>query len=174
MDSLTYKSPHEFIKTAYAEYLDKYGNNPSINGRVFEYLICETLAQAGITPFYYQAKFERVPNADFDVVLYCPKSPIVLTMKVSLRERYKQADLEGLALRQVYRSAKSYLITLSAGEAPNVVKKIEGGDVAGLDKCILANDPEYTNLIEELKMKKFCIAKAIIPISGAKIQTSSI
>ncbi len=36
--------------------------------------------------------FERVPNADFDVVLYQSNSPVVLTMKTSLRERYKLND----------------------------------------------------------------------------------
>jgi len=40
-----------------------------------------------------------------------------LTIKTSLRERYKQADLEGLALKQVYRKSKTYLITLSGQES---------------------------------------------------------
>lgn len=48
----------------------------------------------------------------------------VFTMKTSWRERYKQADLEGAALHQVYRQAEVYLITMSVGEASGVRNKI--------------------------------------------------
>lgn len=136
---------------------------------MFEYLVCETLAHEGITPFYYQAKFAHVPNANFDVVCYHPKRPVALSMKVSLRERYKQADLEGLALRQVYRSAECCLITLSAGEAAWVSRKITDGDVAGLSRCVIANEPEYTELLGELKGQQFAHAASIMPITGRAV-----
>ena len=170
VEALRYSAPHKFVGKAYQRYLDNYPNNQSMNGRIFEYLICETLAQGGITPFYYQACFERVPNADFDVVLYDPTRPIALTMKVSLRERYKQADLEGAALRNVYRQAESYLITLSGQEAANVSDKIKAGGVAGLSRCLRANKPEYSELITELSGKKFCLAERVMPISGKEFQ----
>lgn len=162
----TYAKPHEFVGGMYQRYLEKYPNNPSLNGRIFEYLICETLARHKIVPFYYQAKFKHVPNADFDVVLYDKLRPVVLTMKVSLRERYKQADLEGLALRQVYRQAASYLITLSDTEARKIEQKISEGSVSGLDRCVLANTPEYTELLNELAERSFSLAEVIMPISG--------
>lgn len=162
-----YTAPHEFVDAAYSFYLRHYPKKgASTNGLIFEYIICETLARESIVPFYFQAKFERVPNADFDVVLYNEKAPIVLTMKVSLRERYKQADLEGLALRQVYRRAQSHLITLSAKEAVGVATKIKSGDIAGLDTCILANQPEYTELLAELAKQEFSEARHVMPITG--------
>ena len=71
-------------------------------------------------------------------------------MKVSLRERYKQADLEGMALRQVYRNAESYLITLS-DEAVGVTRKIENGDIAGLSGCIRADMPAYSHFFRKLE-----------------------
>ena len=166
VDLVKYESPHKFIDSLYQKYKDLHKNNPNINGRIFELAICETLAHEGIMPFYYQANFERVPNADFDIVLYDAKRPVVLTMKVSLRERYKQADLEGLALRNVYRQAESYLITLEATEAPGVVSKIESGDVAGLDKCILANTEQYSELLKKLSGYRFSQAEKIMPING--------
>lgn len=158
-------APHEFVKRSNV-WLHRKRCTNSINGRVFEYLICETLAQQKLAPFYYQAKFERVPNADFDIVLYSPQKPVVLTIKRSLRERYKQADLEGIALRQVYRRAKSYLITLSHDEAASVSIKIKNGDVAGLDKCICADKEEYTELLKELRKSTYSRAKEVMPISG--------
>ena len=136
-----------------------------MNGRVFEFTICETLKREGIAPFYYQANFTLVPNADFDLVCYHPRRPVVLSAKVSLRERYKQADLEGFALRQVYRNARSYLLTLS-DEHIGVQEKIREGDVAGLVDCIRADSPAYDTLLDELKSESFSLAEEIIPIEG--------
>ncbi len=166
MGDITYSTPHNFVKTAYQKYSREYPNNPSINGKIFEYLICETLAREAITPFYYQVRFNRVPNADFDVVLYDPVKPVVLTMKTSLRERYKQADLEGLALRQVYRKAESYLITLSCKESHGVKKKIEDGSVVGLDQCVIASDKEFSTLIKQLHGRGFSEAISVMPLVG--------
>ncbi len=176
MGSITYRDPHTFIQDAYGLYRSEHRdrNNPSTNGRIFEYLVCETLAREGISPFYYQAKFERVPNADFDVALYNPKRPVVLTMKTSLRERYKQADLEGSALRQVYRNAENYLITLSEKEAMRIKNKIIKGDVAGLTECIIATKPEYDELLHKLKDYTFSVAEPVMPIEGNHFTVSSI
>ena len=83
--TIDYKSPCKFMEISYEKYKSDYGGDKSTNGRIFEYLVCETLAQQEITPFYYQAKFERVPNVEFDIVLFDPHRPVVLTMKTSLR-----------------------------------------------------------------------------------------
>lgn len=156
----------------YGIYLANFPDNPAVNGRVLEYLVCETLVREQITPFYYQAKFALVPNADFDVVCYNPKRPVVLSMKVSLRERYKQADLEGIALRQVHRNAECYLLTLS-DEAVNVSQKIADGDIAGLNDCLIASKQEYTDLLIRLSARKFSRAKAVMPITGQIFSVSN-
>ena len=166
LDSIDgYSLPHEFVRQAYGQYSDNYKSNPSVNGRVFEFIICETLMREGIVPFYYQAKFTLVPNADFDLVCYDPRRPVVLSAKVSLRERYKQADLEGFALSQVYRNARSYLLTLS-DEQVGVREKIRAGDVAGLTDCIRADSSDYDALLLELKAETFSSAEDIKPIEG--------
>ena len=79
--------------------------------------------QQEITSFYYQAKFELMQNVDFDILLYHPQKPVALTMKVSLRERYKQADLESLELKRVFREARCYLITLEEEKKIKSVKR---------------------------------------------------
>ena len=160
LKNLKYETPQHFIKISYNFYKNSFPNNPSINGRFFEYLICEILAQEDICPFYCQAVFERVPNAEFDIVLYHPNNPVVLTMKTSLRERYKQADLEGIALKQVYRKSAVYLITLAAEETKKVNEKIKRGDISGLDKCLFAK------FIKELKFRKFKKVESILPLDG--------
>ncbi len=149
--------------------MSKCQKNPAINGKVFEFLICETLAHEEILPFYYQAKFERVPNVDFDIVFYQRKAPLALSLKVSLRERYKQADLEGMALKQVYRKAKNLLITLADSEVGSVINKIKTGDIMGLDECILANKKEYSQLLLRLKKDTFEKSEPLQPLTGQYI-----
>ena len=136
-----------------------------MNGRVLEYLICETLKREGITPFYYQAKFKLVPNIAFDLVCYHPDKPVVLAAKVSLRERYKQAVLEGFILGQVYRNSETYLITLSDEQARER-RKLLAGDVVGLADILRADSPDYDDLIEGLKKKTFTLANPIVPLEG--------
>lgn len=157
------------MREAWRLYKERHPNSPSVNGRIFEYIICETLAQQGIVPLCYQAEFAQVPNASFDVVLYDEASPVVLSMKTSLRERYKQAGLEGMALRQVYRRARCYLITLADDEADKLQCKIDSGSIAGLDRCIVATRPEYTQLLECLAQRTFTIARPIQPLDGRTI-----
>lgn len=160
-----------FVGETYARYQDNYPSKPSVNGLIFEYLICEKLAISGIVPFYFQAQFALVPNANFDVVCYNPKRPVVLSMKVSLRERYKQADLEGIALRQVYRNAESYLITMNKVEAQGVARKIEAGDISGLHGYIIATDPEYSEFLKQISSREFSLASEIMPITGCPVSS---
>lgn len=165
-----YGKPHEFIRTAYCDYRQTHGSNNAVNGKMLEYLICETLKREGITPFYYQAKFKLVPNVDFDLVCYHPVRPVVLSAKVSLRERYKQAVLEGFILGQVYRNSKSYLITLSKDEQARERRKILSGDVVGLADCLIADSPDYDALLMELKKETFSPAAPIVPLEGKMVE----
>ena len=168
LETLDYNTrPHQFVATAYSQYREttKKKSNAT-NGKIFEYLICETLAQEGITPFYFQASFTYVANADFDIVLYHDKRPVVLTMKTSMRERYKQAALEAWALWQVYRSAETWLLTLHEKEANNVQDKINKGEIVGMNGCILASTPDYDKLLYRLKEQEFMLAEPIVPLAG--------
>ena len=165
-----YGQPHEFVRDGYEEYIRQNSSNPSINGKIFEWLICETLMREGATPFYYQARFEHVPNADFDIVLYDPRRPVVLSCKTSLRERYKQADLEGMALGQVYRNAECHLITRDHVEADRVTVKIRNGDVAGLTACHVADTEAFSELVEDLSGREFVRASVVMPIRGQFVQ----
>lgn len=87
-------------------------------------------------------------------------------MKVSMRERYKQSVLEGWALWQVYRKAETWLITLEESEAPNVQRKIESGEIVGVNGCILASTKAYDELLDTLKARPFELAKPIVPLTG--------
>jgi len=66
-----------------------------------------------------------------------------------MRERWKQADLEALALKNIHRQSISYLVSLDATEIR--VRKADKGSVLALNGFILASDPEYDDLLKALK-----------------------
>ena len=50
INSIEYKNPHTFIKNAFLKYTKNYPSNPSINGRIFELLICYSLHKEKVLP----------------------------------------------------------------------------------------------------------------------------
>lgn len=135
------------------ELWERYNNiTPALNGSVFEGILATVFFRSGIFPLYVQAKLQWVPNIDFDFIAYSQEyGPIILSAKTSLRERYKQADLEGMMVRQVHRKSKSYLITMEEKEGATLSEKIDSGLVLGIDKVIIANHSSFNELIKDLK-----------------------
>ncbi len=168
-DILTYPydSPSQFMRHMW----DRFENiTASINGKVFEGLIATILYRENIQPIYVQAKLAFVPNVDFDFVLYSRQiGPVVLSAKTSLRERYKQADLEGMMIKQVHRKSRNFLITLDPIEANSVNTKIDDGKALGLDQVIVANEIGFDNMIDELRELDFYAPEPIEIITSSKI-----
>ena len=122
---------------------------------------------AGVGPFYYQVEFAWLPEHTFDIAAWTKQnSPVVISVKNSLRERWKQADLEGLALKAKFPRALSYLVTQEAREAARRKLSIEEGGCAGLDAVILANKPEMDDFIVCLGKLNLSPATAIMPLQG--------
>ena len=143
------EKPSKFISQMWARYTSE---KQSLNGAVFEALVATALFRQGIAPIFVQATLAFVPNVNFDFLVYSREiGPLILSCKTSLRERYKQADLEGMMVRQVYRRSKSFLISLDQNEVKNTDKKIARGEILGLDKIIDARSPDLDSLFDELK-----------------------
>lgn len=160
--SYKYKNAEWFVKdlwNKYEEYKKKYmkgkKNKNSLNGSIFELIIMLLLVKEEVFPFYFQAQVNFIPNIDYDVLLYSVdnknRTLISLSIKTSLRERYKQADLEALALKNVFRHSRNYLITINEAEHAIVKKKIDNKEILALDRIINAFSPEIDDLITELK-----------------------
>lgn len=153
---VNYRTPSEYVKTYWEEYQKITDRNSNLNGKVFEYILATLCIRENILPLYLSAKVAFVPNVIYDLMFYTQeRGPICWSVKTSLRERYKQADLESIALKYVHRKALSYLITLDKGEARGVKEKIKTGDVIGLDKVIVATEPEFDVLVNELMTYRF-------------------
>ncbi|MDN6498002.1 MAG: hypothetical protein L0K54_12785 [Tetragenococcus koreensis] len=156
-DFKNYKSPSDFIEKSWNYYKDSFDSNNSINGTIFENLVAYVLAYEGIDNIYEQAEVAFVPNAIFDILLYSSEQVFTLSLKTTLRERWKQADLEAYAVKNVLKSSKSYVITLSQREVEARRKQAKNKKdfYNGLDGFVIATNTEFDDLISELKKYKF-------------------
>lgn len=152
-------TPSEFIKKYWKHYKEDYPSNNSMNGKIFENLIIIALAKSGIKNIYFQTELTYVPSAIFDAFLFSENSPIAISIKTTLRERWKQADLEALAIKQVHKNAKCYVLTLSHREVN--ARRNNDDSYAGLDGFVLADTEEFDNLIDELLKDEFIIAGSL-------------
>jgi hypothetical protein len=167
-----YNRPSEYIQKYWNAYILHPDRNNNLNGKVFEYILATLCVREGILPIYMSAKVAFVPNVIYDIMFYTTeRGPICWSVKTSLRERYKQADLEAIALKYVHRKALCYLITLEESEANGVKVKIKSGDVIGLDNVIVATNEEFNELITELKEYDFSEPPTVKVIDSTQIIT---
>ena len=154
--------PSVYVKKLWQKYMDlpERLRNNALNGYVFEAIIITTLLKEGIRPLYTQTNLAFIPNVNYDIVVFPRKedgtvdvsAPVVISLKTSLRERYKQADLEGIALKNVYKRASSYLITLDDEEEIALnQEKIKQRDILGIDDFINAGTEAFDELVAKLK-----------------------
>lgn len=163
----------ELVRLGYKNYISAHGSNRNVNGKVFEGLVLEALYRLGILPVYYQASVAFIPSVNYDILLYHPKTPVVLSCKTSLRERWKQADLEGLALKQVYRGARSFLLTMNEGEGNRIQRKVADSQAVGLNECIVvhAKGDRFDLLVENLRLTQFEEASEVLPVRGRVVNS---
>lgn len=80
---------------------------------------------ANRAPFYYRSRPKCFANTDVDLQFYGCARPVVKVMKVSLRWRYRGANLKVLALQQAPHQAQSYLFKFPAEETDGRAKKTD-------------------------------------------------
>jgi len=164
-----YESCAEYLTKLWQKYsADK--SNKNLNGKIFESLFATIFYREKICPLFVQAKIAFIPNINFDFVLYSKEhGPIALSLKTSLRERYKQADLEAVALKYVHRKAKCFLFTLDEKEANSVNKKIKNFDLLGIDEVCLATSKNFDEMISYFKSLKLLEPGKIKIITSQKV-----
>jgi len=178
---INYNQPNEYIAIYWDAYLavrdERLVNDQQkrgVNGKLFEYLIATLLIREKIFPIYMNAKVAFVPNINYDLLIYSTdKGPVCLSAKTSFRERYKQADLESIALKYVHRRSQCYLITLSQDDATMVNIKQKAGDVIGLDQAVCATHNDFNLLIRNLKDLNLVVAPSINVIETNQIVTEA-
>lgn len=142
--------------TTYQHHQQRQAISNSMNGAIFELLFSSMLINFNIKPFYVQSNVAFVPNVRYDILLYTlEKGPVGISLKTSLRERYKQADLEAYVLKNVHRKSESFIVTAHVGEATLVNAKIAQGDLLALNKVFhLGNIDELIEYLSKLNIIK--------------------
>jgi hypothetical protein len=154
-----YKYPTDYVTTYWNAFKNHKESNNNLNGKIFEYILATLFVREGLLPLY--------------LMFYtAERGPICISAKTSLRERYKQADLEAIALKYVHRKALSFLVTLEENEARSVKAKIKSGDVIGLDNVVVATSAEFNDLIKELKTFQFSEPPTVKVIESNQIITA--
>lgn len=176
---IKYQKPSDYINKTWTAYESvkhekvKVGQEKNINGKIFEIILSTLLVREEITPIFINSKIAFVPNINYDIILCSEeKGPICLSAKTSCRERYKQADLEAQALKNVHRKSLSFLITLSEKDASDINKKIDFGDVMGLNKIIYARNNDFDEFMRTIKQFKFIDSPVKKVIESNQIITS--
>lgn len=177
--NVEYTTPAEYVTKYWNAYLDirnsKIENEQtrrSVNGKIFEYIICTLLIREDILPIFVNAKVAFVPNINYDILLYSLENgPICISAKTSFRERYKQADLEAMALKNVHRISRSFLLTLDDQEASTLSKKILKGDTFGLNDVIVATSNKFNDFIAELKEFNYSLSPSVNVIESNQVIT---
>lgn len=177
--NVEYTTPSEYVTKYWNAYLDirnsKIENEQtrrSVNGKIFEYIICTLLIREDILPIFVNAKVAFVPNINYDILLYSLENgPICISAKTSFRERYKQADLEAMALKNVHRISRSFLLTLDDQEASTLSKKILKGDTFGLNDVIVATSNKFNDFIAELKEFNYSLSPSVNVIESNQVIT---
>ena len=152
LDSVQIQQPSKYVDFIWKKAERDKRLTRDVRGKFFELLIASSLIKNELLPFFWQAQLEFVPLANFDLVLYTEeRGPVVLSLKTSIRERFKQAEFEAQALKNVHRRALNYLVTIESDEAISLKSKIDLGVLTGIDDVIVANEPSFDSLIEDLK-----------------------
>lgn len=164
--------PSGFIKKYWTIYQENFESNQNINGKVFEELISICLIRQGVLPFYMQAKVAFIPYVNYDFIIYTSEmGPISLSAKTSLRERWKQADLEAIALKYIHRKSESYVITMDEEAVKR--RRVDSSQALGIDSFILAKTDEFDQMIDKINSQKCILSPKVEVVNSNIVITSS-
>jgi hypothetical protein len=169
---INFVMPSDYVEKYWNAYIAQFPNgNASLNGSIFEIIINTLLLRKGYMPLFRQAQVAFVPNVNFDALLFTGSYPICLSIKTSLRERYKQASLEAIAVKYVHGLAKCYLLTMDEKESANVNRKIQNREVLGLDEVIYCKGKRFDDFINNDLNKVYVESKKVDIIKSTQITT---
>lgn len=108
--------PSQFMESAYAKFST---GMPRHNGKLFEGLFLAILGRAGFSHILLDAEYSCLPYSTIDVAIYTQKkTPTLISLKSSLRERWKQSDLEFSRIKSLNPGAICAIATLEDAGMP--------------------------------------------------------
>ena len=151
-----YLTPELFLKKNWAkfkEYAKKNKVNNNLPGKVFEVLFEIILKNEKVKIYLKDSNVEGVPLIKPDFLIKKNDGNFIfISLKTSLRERWKQADWEAIKFKEKYHSSDCYLVTLNELEIKTLKDKIIKGQLkGGLDAAYLGLSNDLNELIEIVK-----------------------
>jgi len=131
--------PSRFMESAYAKFST---GMPRHNGKLFEGLFLAILGRAGFSHIILDAEYSCLPYSTIDVAIYTQKkAPTMISLKSSLRERWKQSDLEFSRIKSLNPGAICAIATLEDAGMP--LRLLEEKRLLGSDFIIDCRVPSH-------------------------------
>ena len=138
---------YELYKLQFKQTNNKEINN-TYNGQAFSIIITYLISREGIE-IYAMDEEIGVPFVKPDIVLKKrDQQMIFLSLKTSLRERWKQADWEAIKFKRKYKNTLCYLLSNNFSEVKNIKKYLQWLD---LDNIYNTSEHDFRILFDELK-----------------------
>ena len=124
------------------------------NGRIFEGLFLAVLGREGIRHLILDAEYEYLPYSSIDVAIYSSTGgPFLISLKSSLRERWKQSDLEFSRIKSINKDAVCAIATLEDAGMP--LRLQESDRLLGCDHVIDCRVPSlWDKFLKDLHRRK--------------------
>ena len=157
LESYKYKDAKDFFNHSWGiyekyktAYLNKHGKkiNNGINGHAFEIIFGLILDFERIVIDSCDQEIPNIPLVKPDFIIKKKGKNLFISLKVSVRERWKQADWESLKYKKFFTNAKCYLLMNSQQEYPSLKKKLPLLDIDGV---FLASSNDINKLISLIK-----------------------
>lgn len=151
-----YLTPELFLKKnwiKYTEHIKKNKVNNNQPGKVFEVFFEIILKNEKIKVYSKDSNIKGVPLVKPDFLIRKRDGNFIfISLKTSLRERWKQADWEAIKFKEKYHSSDCYLITLHETEIKSLKNKISKGQLkGGLDAAFFGLSSDLNDLLEIVK-----------------------
>ena len=153
-----YKNKNEYFQYFWSKYQDykkdyKLKNNKEINntynGQSFSIIIINLINRENIQIEAMDEIILDLPFVKPDVIIKSKKgNNIFLSLKTSLRERWKQADWESIKYKKKFKNANCFLLSNNYKEVSFLKTKIDNLDI---DKVFHTNEKDFDELFDELK-----------------------
>tara|TARA_B100000780_G_C21057501_1_gene424924 strand:+ start:353 stop:898 length:546 start_codon:yes stop_codon:yes gene_type:complete len=156
LDSYAYIDAESFFKSAwsiYTKYQYKYHAdnnkkiNNSINGQVFEIIFGFVLDHENILIDSMDSEVRSVPLVRPDFIVK-KNINFFISLKTTIRERWKQADWESLKYKKKFPDAECYLLVNNKQDCESLKKKISLLDIDGV---YYAGSKDINTLIAKIK-----------------------
>ena len=156
LDSYVYIDAEDFFKHAWGIY-SKYQNkhyikkgkkiNNNINGQAFEIIFALILDHENILIDSMDSEILSIPLVRPDFIVK-KNINFFISLKTSIRERWKQADWESMKYKKKFADAKCYLLVNNQKDCESLKNKISSLDIDGV---YYAGSKDINNLIAIIK-----------------------